>query len=311
MMKRYLIYMGIMLTIASCQDPYETSAPDFSVWTEKAVYAVGDTVRFKIAGSPDMINFYSGIFGNEYRENPRDPLYNFTPILSFRSAKYAGNNEDCAELLYTTEFNENYDFNNVKLVNWINISDHFTIPPIVGTSATFSNSGAVDISDLFEEGKPIYFAWHCKTNEASQRTRFAIGDFTFSGVDVNNPSVSSVIYSQPAFGFQWSLNPDAAGQESNLPSVTNTLITWDGIFNNLAGPLKEGYAISGPVMLPDAIVLQPDLPIVVKSIQTENLTEFLYVFEEAGEFEVAFVGYNINFSDRSEAVKKMKITIQE
>jgi len=311
MMKRYVIYIGMMLAIMSCQDPYETTEPDFDVWTEKSVYTKGDTVRFKIAGSPDMINFYSGIFGNEYRENPREPLDNFKPILSFRSAKYAGNNEDCAKLLYTTDFNENYDFDNVKLVNWIDISDRFTIPPIVGTSATFSNSGTVDISDIFAEGKPVYFAWHCKTNESSQRTRFAVSDFTFAGTDVNDPSLSGVIYSQPAFGFQWSLNADAAAQTSNLPKVTNTLITWDGIFDNLAGPLKEGYAISGPVRLPDVVSLPKDISIVVKSIQTENLTEFQYVFDKAGEYEVAFVGYNVNFQGQKETVKKLKLTIEE
>lgn len=258
-----------------------------------------------------MINFYSGTFGNTYEENPRESISDFKTLLSFRSAKYAGNNEDCAELLYTTEFNENYDFNNMKQVHWINISDRFFIPPIVGTTAVFSPSGVVDISDLFKDGKPVYFAWYCRTHESSQRTRFSVADFTISGQDMEDPGISATMYSQAMFNFRWSLNEAAGAQSSNLPSVTNALVTWDGVFNNLTGPLKEGYAISGPVRLPDVVSLPKDLPIVVKSIQTENLTEFQYVFKEAGDFETAFVGYNVNFSGRSEKVKKLKITIQE
>src|SRR5690606_30948284 len=159
---------------------------------------------------------------------------------------------------------ENYDFVNVQSVSWTNISDRFDIPSIDGTSANFSDAGTVDVTDIFEEGKTVYFAWYCKTNEASQRTRFQVADFNLQGVATDDSGFSGILMSQAAMGFQWSLNAAAAAQESNLPNITNSLIYWNGIFDNTAGPLKEGYAVSGSITLPEQMNLGKDSPIVVK-----------------------------------------------
>ncbi|TZF83003.1 DUF5017 domain-containing protein [Pedobacter sp. BS3] len=309
-MKKYLTVVSMLLTMAACKDPYEVTEPVFNVSTEQTVYAVGERIKFTIEGSPDMINFYSGSNGNDYAYHDKERIYDIVPKLSFRAAKFAGNNSDCAELLYTTDFDGNYTYDNVKAVNWINISNRFTIPPIVGTAASFSDAGTADISDLVVEGKPICFAWHCKTNEASQRTRFQVTDFNVNGENQNDSDLSGVLYSQAQLSFQWVLNADAANQASNKPSVTNTLVYWDGIFDNTAGPLKEGYAVSAPVTISDQINLGLDKPQVIKSIQNENMTEFYYTFDKAGEYEVAFVGYNVNYKGKKEAVKKIKLTIQ-
>jgi len=311
MMKKYLITVSLLiLTIAACKDPYEVMEPVFSVRTEQSVYAVGERIKFNIEGSPDMINFYSGTAGNDYAFHDQERIYDVVPKLSFRSAKFAGNNEDSAELLYTTDFNGTYEFNNVKAVNWINISNRFTIPPIVGSAASFTNSGTVDISDLVVEGKPIYFAWYCKTNEGSQRTRFQVMDFNVGGEVSGNSELSGVLYSQAQLSFKWVLNEAAALQETNKPNITNALVYWDGIFNNAAGPLKEGYAVSAPVVISEKMNLGLDNPQVIKSIQNENMTEYFFSFDKAGEYEVAFVGYNVNFNGKKEAVKKIKLTIQ-
>lgn len=308
-MKKYLTIIS-MLTVVACKDPYEVTAPVFSVSTAQNVYAVGESIKFNIEGSPDMINFYSGSIGNDYAHHAEERVYDMSPSLSFRAAKFAGNNEDCAELLYTTELSAANDYQSVKSANWINISNRFNIPPIVGSAASFSNAGTADISDLIVPGKPIYFAWRCKTNEGSQRTRFQVMDFNVNGVVAGNSDLSGVLYSQTQLSFKWVLNEAAALQESNKPSITNTLVYWDGVFNNTAGPLKEGYAISDPVMISDQINLGLDKPVIIKSMQNENMTEYFHSFDKPGEYEVAFVGFNINFNGKKETVKKIKLTIQ-
>ncbi|MFD1632100.1 DUF5017 domain-containing protein [Pseudopedobacter beijingensis] len=308
-MKKYLTFIGMLLGVAACKDPYEVSAPVFNVSTEKNVYAVGERIRFEIEGSPDMINFYSGIVGYDYTYHDKDRVYEIIPSLNFRSAKYAGNNEDCADLLYTTDFNGDYTYENVKAANWISISNRFNIPPIVGTSASFSDSGTADIADLFEGGKNVYFAWRCKTNEASSRTQFQVSDFNINGesLDANNPS--SVLYSQVKLDFRWVLN-EAASLDATQPNVNTSRILWTGTFNNTTGPFKEGYAISGPVAISEQMNLGLDKHEVIKSIQNENVTEYFYTFDKAGEYEVVFVGYNVNFNGRKETVKRIKLTIE-
>ncbi|WP_256009866.1 DUF5017 domain-containing protein [Desertivirga xinjiangensis] len=309
-MKKYLISISILLSIGACTDPYEVGEPVFNVSTEKQAYAVGERVKFNIEGSPDMINFYSGSFENDYLYHEQERVYDIIPSLSFRAAKFAGDNEDSAELLYTTDFDGNYTYENVKSVNWINISDRFNIPAINGTAAVFSDGGTASITDLAEKGKPIYFAWYCKTNAESSRTRFQVQNFNVNGEVQGNSELSGVLYSQAQLGFKWVLNEAAATQVSNVPSVTNSLIYWDGVFNNTTGPLKEGYAVSGPVNISDQMNLGLDKPQVIKSIRNENMTEYFYTFDKPGEYEVAFVGYNVNFKGKKETVRKIKLTIQ-
>lgn len=308
-MKKYLTVISIIFTLVSCEDSYEVKTPDFSVATEKNSYVVGEKVKFDIEGSVDMINFYSGEIGNDYAYHNIERIYDMEPSLSFNIAKFSGDNEDSAELLYTTDFNEDYSFENVKNVNWTNISDLFNIPPIVGTTASFSDGGKVDISSFVEEGKPIYFAWYCKTNESSLRTRLQVREFNVNGEVLSNSDLSGVLVSQQAMDFVWALSEEAANQPSNIPAITGSLIYWDGVYNNSEGSLKEGYAVSGPINITDQINLGLDKPQVIKSV-AENVKEFFYVFEKPGEYEVAFVGFNVNFNGRKEVIKKIKLIIE-
>jgi len=310
-MNKFINLLLITLYLSSCKDLYELDMPHLNVWTDSNVYSVGDTVVFHIDANANFINFYSGESGKSYEYYNKDRVYEMIPSLTFRAAKYAGNNEDCAKLLYTTDFNGDYSFENVKNANWIDISNRFTIPPIVGTSPTFSDAGKADISDLVEKGKPLYFAWHCKTNESSQRTRFQVTDFSVIGEVPQSPDLSGILYSQAELAFTWSLNEAAATQTSNLPNITNSLIYWDGIFNNLDGPLKEGYAVSGPVVISDSINLGKDYPLPIKSVQTENMTKYFYRYEKAGTYEVVFVAFNANFTGSREVVKKITLNIIE
>lgn len=312
MMKKYIIAVtGVICSLLiSCQDLYEVVEPDFNVWTDQNTYNAGDVVTFHMDGDPDMINFFSGEIGHEYRYHQQERIYDMVPSLSFRAAKFAGNNEDCAELLYSTDFDGNYEYENVKATNWINISDRFDIPPIVGTTATFSDAGKSVIADLIEEGKSLYFAWYCKTNEASQRTRFQVADFNIYGDIQEEEDLSGVLYTQAQLSFQWVLNENAASQASDLPSITNSLIYWNGIFDNTAGLLKDGYAISGPISMTDEINLGTDSFQVIKSIENENIYSFPYVFEKPGEYEVTFVAYNINYNGKKEVVKTIKLVIE-
>lgn len=312
-MKKYLTIAVVLLTITACKDAYEVKVPVFNVWTEKSVYAVGEQVKFNIDGSPDMLDFYSGEIGRDYSYHDVERIYNDTkPNLSFRAAKYAGNNEDCAQLYCVKDLGTNYTFEDVKTAvsNGVNLSSRFSIPPIVGTAATFSNAGTADISDLTQDDKPIYLVWHCKTNAGSQRTRFQVMDFNINGVALNNPDLSGVLHSQTALSFKWLLNEATATQASNLPSVTNTLIYWDSIFDNLTGPLKEGYAVSIPVKIGDVMNLGLDKGKVIKGIQNENMVDYFHTFNKPGEYEVAFVGYNVNYKGKKETVKKVKIVVQ-
>jgi len=309
-MKNIIIVALSVLLLSSCfKDPYFVEEPQLDVWIAQNTYKVGDTVRFKIQGNLDIINFFSGEIGNEYAFHNVERVYNIVPYLSFQSTKYTGTNDDVATLVYSKDFTGNYSIEAVKSATWIPITDRFTMPP--KTSAIeYKESGSANIADLFSEGKPIYFAWYCKTESGTNLTRFRVTEFTMKGKAIEDENISGTLYDQGAFAFQWVLNEAAAIQPNNLPSITNTLIYWNGIVDNQTGPFKEGYAVSGPVSA-DKINFGVDLPLPIKSIQDENITEYAARYDSPGEYIVTFVGVNSNFEGTKEVIRQLKIMVTE
>jgi len=255
--------------------------------------------------------FYSGSIGNSYTYHDKDRFYEVTPTLKFQSAKSAGNNPDCARLYYSTEFDGNYTYENIKSTTWLDITDRFHIAPLPPTTGLVNTpSGEVEIKDIFESGKPVYFAWHCTTQAGSQRTQFRVQEFTITGYVKDNPTFSSILYNQAGMDFQWYQNEASATQGSNLPSVSSTQLLWNGIFNNLTGPFKEGYAVSKPVVLPE-LNAGTDKPLLIIAKQSEpsSSNKYKYVYNQEGEYEAVFIASQVN-SANDEIIKKLFIKIE-
>ncbi|TYR37531.1 DUF5017 domain-containing protein [Sphingobacterium phlebotomi] len=323
---KYFLLLCFCGIIISCNEKAEDIKPvdddgsehiereplDFQAEIEQgATFKVGDTVVFILAGNAHMVSFYAGTFGNAYDYHDQDRFYDVMPMLSFESAKSAGNNPDCATLYYSDEFDGNYTYENVKSVNWKPITDRFELSPLpeeAGLINTFS--GEVNISDTFSSDTPIYFAWHCTTDAASQRTQFRVQNFTLRGVVEDNPSLSSTLYTQVATGFQWLLNDAAASQGSNLPSVSSTQLLWNGIFNNLSGTYKEGYAVSVPLELPQ-FNAGKDKPTVLLPMNDNTWSNHTFVYDKPGEYEVVFIGAYLDAGDQPEIIKKLTVKIEE
>jgi len=296
------------------EDPTASKPLEFNVRVdENSILKVGQPIKFIMEGNVAMVGLYSGAVGNNYDYRDTERFYKVIPKLSFDSNKTPDNNTtpniDCAELLYTTDFNGIYTYDNIKNVNWIPITSRFYLQTqLQATSSTYAASGQVDLSDIFEEGKPVYFAWLCKTKAASNRVQFRVQNFKLNGEVAEDNTLSSQLYSQAQFGFTWYENDASATQTSNRPTSTSTLLTWNGIFNNMTGPYKEGYAISSPITLPQYNAGK-DKPIVIVTKWVENELEQIYTYNKAGTYEVVFVASNLSSGTPGEIVKRINITI--
>src|SRR5690606_35801874 len=81
-------------------------------------------------------------------------------LLEFSTDVSGGTQEDQLSLLASTDFNGNYDdLQSVKSATWVDITDRFKIIDSTG----FVSSTAQDISDLVQNGGPIYFAFKYET----------------------------------------------------------------------------------------------------------------------------------------------------
>jgi hypothetical protein len=324
--KRYVILLCIGILVASCNKDLEELGPSegetetptppvpmqFDVkMKETNTFKAGDTVKFILEGNANVVDFYSGTAGNDYSYRDKERFYNVLASLSFESNKTPANsnNIDCAELFYTTDFNGVYTYDNVKSADWQSLTNRFQFQSeLQATSTTYLASGNVDITEVFKAGKPVYFAWLTKTAAGTNRTQFRVQNFKLEGAVADDSSLSGQLYSQMQFDFRWVLNGAAAAQASSLPTVTSTLLTWNGIFNNLTGSYKEGYAVSGPIQLPQ-FNAGKDMPTVIITKQKEDVLEHKYVYKEPGAYEVVFIASNTASNKQPEIIKKITITI--
>ncbi|NGM61343.1 DUF5017 domain-containing protein [Sphingobacterium sp. SGG-5] len=309
------------------EDPTVKGALEFDV---EVTEIVKDTVRFQLSGNPDLIDFYSGTFGNAYDYIDKDRFYDIMANLSFRSGKSPDNgspeNYDCAELLYSTDFNgEREDINayaSVKAATWIPITDRFELPQGKPEGiAVYKESGVKDVSDIFAEGKPVYLAWHCTTQAESSRVQFRVIESSIQGVVIDNSSLSTELYKQAEMDFKWVENQASAEQPASRPTVSTTQVNWNGIFNNKTsntnssqqhprlGQFKEGYAISKALELP-RFNAGKDKPTLLTPKNDGNWGEYEFIYDKPGVYEVVFVASNVR--DGGEPIMKtFTVTIAE
>lgn len=326
--KKYIMVLCAFAVVTSCnkepeelierpkvevEDPTISGPIVFDVRAdESSSFKVGDTVKFLMEGNAEMVNFYSGAVGNDYAYRETDRFYDIIAKLSFESNKTPANasasNIDGAQLLYTTDFNGEYTYDNIKNVNWQPVVGYNLQTELQASNATYLPSGDVDVSDLFEEGEPVYFAWFSKTNAATNRMQFRVVNFTLTGEVVGNSALSSQLYSQGQFGFQWYENAASAAQASNRPTASSTTLTWNGTFNNMSGPYKEGYAVSGPIELPQ-FNAGKDKPSILLPKQNETEFEHAFIYDKPGNYEVVFIASNTQSNEQPEIIKKINITI--
>lgn len=310
MKKRYLILnICVVSLFFCCAKEYEIKEPTLKITVDKNNFKVGDTVRFNFDGEADFISFYSGETSSDYKFHDQERVYKSNTVLTFRSAKYAGNNADCCALKYSTDFNGTYDRASIRAATWTDITSRFFIPGIVGTSATFSNSGESEISDLFPaDGKPVYFGWFFKTNANSSRTQFQVAEFKIQGVVTEDPSLSGTKYDFVDFNYKMVLGEGFDGLTASLPNINATRILWTGVFTN--DTFKEGWAVSAAINNAGEVNLGLDKPLPIKIVSDPESSSYQYIYKAPGEYMATFVVANSSVYGRKETVKQIKITVE-
>src|SRR5690606_22255997 len=149
---------------------------DINVTTPAQVYSVDDSVEFFIEGDADMITFYSGENGSEYRYKDRTEIEGGNIELNMEPMVLYGIQEKNLSLMMSTNFNGDYSKGGIEQAVWIDISDRFTwSTSAAGGVGTRVISDYASVQDLLESQKPLYFALKYRGNKsttgsAQQRT---------------------------------------------------------------------------------------------------------------------------------------------
>lgn len=283
----------------------EVVVPTVDVTATREIYKVNEEVRFNFDGSADMITFYSGEKGKEYKHRNRVELEGGDLRINMETQVLYGIQPNNLKLLVSTDFNGKYTKQDVEAAAWTDISDRLTwCVAANGAVGVRTVSDYVSIKDLLEPGKPLFFAFKyvglaSTTGTAQQRT-WRVYQFNVQ----NKFSDTEIIPVTNRVGAAWS-------SVTMLPSDKGIWVysNADMIYYNPESNLLdvEKWAISKRF---DPNKVAPDQGTAIKKYPDNDLKEYVHKFTAPGEYEVSFVFVNGNYNDVQETVKTVKITVK-
>lgn len=351
-MKHYLYFLmiatGLVVSLSSCEDRNDISAPVFGVVTtgQATTFKVGDTIKFNFTGQPDVVTFYSGEVGSNYAFKDRFTAAGINK-LAFQTAMQQGVvppavSQDAMSLLISTDL-KGYDPASIAQATWTDITARNTRWP-TSLSTTLTSSDPIDISDFNTADKiNIAFKYVGKPNATLAQRKWQVSNLTLNNTladgtvtplfssfantgwvqasiknDLNygTPSTLGVGYNAWNVG-TWNVsatnNPIIFTTPSGLKAV-NT----NGIVIATAYPITfdPGTTINNDEnedwLITSAIDLKKtkaDVGTVIKTSLTKSLLNYNYIFRRPGTYTVTFDATNSNVNNSLHTVKQIEITI--
>lgn len=321
MKKMFFSLTAVALLAVSCNQGYEVVTPDFDVTTRNSVCKVGSPVVFDIKGNADMISFYSGEFGHDYKYRDRERLTPATMNMSFDIKETCSGdaqllNPAVVPISFSGDFKGEYTENCMNEATWTDVTSRFTFPPedyripVKNGSVTVMNK-VVDINDLFGESRDsifLRFNYYVKAYNGTDkigRTTVQISNFSIDGhtqfADIPVYSIKDI-----KWGFVPTASWAGASDKCSLPGAQASL-TFNCEWNPSAD--RQIYAVAGPIYKAKDVNsgVEPSIPI--KSLQDPALTSYSYSFNKPGEYEVVFVARNTNVYGKEEVVRRLNVKV--
>lgn len=302
------------LIFQSCEDFETVTAPSFLVTPVTVNAKAGEIVEFKVENAPNYLTFYSGEFGQEYKNRNRVKAEG-TYTLSFETARNYQNgtsgSDDPWSLLMSTDYTGSGEVADVEAATWTDISDRFTF----STARTFAktHSGTVDITDLATD-KAVYFALRAytegKVSEGNRQGTFRVSSFDII-LDVTGEDYSFDIASLATPGFK---PVNVKGTNPTRPETYDfwrDLVGTKGYYELHGGKANytnDDWLISNPISLAGTIA--PDRPESLKSY-SKPLQSFLHTYSKAGTYTVTLVGSNTTIYDSKQSIQELTITVTD
>lgn len=299
---KYLLGLFLaILVIASCKKD-TPDIPSFNVETIGKEHKVADSIEFKIDGYADVIGFFSGEPGKEYRFKDRLEANDAKISLNISTQVLSATQRNNLSLWYSTDFAKVYTAAGIENSTWTNITSRFTLAPDGSTSASaVTSSGNIDISDLIVKGKPIFFG------------------FKYVAQSSATPGAGGKTWRVPVFN----LTSEFPGGSSVLASVTDALWTPVDVKNpankwivqtttpflyfapNSTLLESEDWAITREIFTNK---VSPDKGLGIKAY-TDRISNFKYKFSQPGTYTVTFVGKNGLNGNVKEVVRELTVTV--
>jgi len=304
------IAAGLALcALASCSKQISINPLSFDVQADSASYNAASLTTFSFSGKPNNITFFSGEIGKRFEFKNRVTADNGIPQLKFSSALNAGAQPNSLALMVSSNYTPSSDPAAIGAATWTDISSRAAW----ATSGTAVASGAVDLSDMANAGKPVYIAFKYKVAAGAIQDKW-----TITGVSLRNVLPDGTAYTidtLPTF-----TTVTNYGNTTNLPgwagqAVANTY-KWTLSAANLviagattaaaATAPAEAWAITGPINLK---TVTPDLGTVIQNM-SDNVQIMKYSYAKPGTYTATFLASNVNVDGMNSITKNLAISIK-
>ena len=292
-----LYFAGIIPILAclSCDKEQVVVTPDFDVTLDKTTYAAGAPVTFNFTGNADIISFYSGVPGNEYKFRDRFRA-DGKPQLQFTSYWQAGTQTNTLQLLVSKDFSGTYDAENLMKATWTDITSRAAL----STGADNTPSGVVDLSVIQTPDVPVYIAFKYAATKASAQPTWTIKNIAIDNKLSDGSSVSIANTANLTWGAISVLN------SARIWTYSATQLQF--VSSPAGSDDNEDWLVSKPLQLDR---MQRSFGINVKGNPTTKQTSYTFPgYSAPGIYTVTFEAINANKWDKKTTVKEFTITVQ-
>ncbi len=297
-MKKYLKYliafaMTASLFIQSCKKGVDDV--NFDISYEQKSYAVGQPIVFNVAGGAELITFYSGETGKEYKYRERFEVIGGKPSMEFTSTKLYAPNDNPIYMLVSTDFSGAYNVESLDKATWTDISDRVTFS--TGTADT--KSGTINLSDFQKPKIPVYIAFkYVNPGVPYYAPQYVIKNFLIK----NEAPDGSTPIIETTTSLDWA--PISISGVRTWAYSTVQISMWGGPANTEP---NEDWIISKPIQLDQ---VQRSFGVNVKNNPTTKLAAYEFPgFSAPGTYTVTFEAINANIDKVKKEIKQFTITV--
>lgn len=304
MMKDIFVLISVLLTVTSCTQKLEVSAPEFNVTQKKITARAGEEVKFLFTGDPDLITFYSGEVLHDHSFAAGRIVKTNSLALSFRSNVEFGKQPDQLSIMASADFNGGATFEDITAAKWTNITSRF----VLGTNATYRPSGEANLSDLAVDGKPLFLAFrYVVKNPAVYGTGniWRIQNFLLTAQTSIGPvSLGNMQNS----GFRiYEQKRETAPCRSTISTTTLQLIA-PALADSTRTAETECWIVTKGFDTGDTDY-GPDRPVAIKGYADPKMKESVYIYTIPGNYKAVFAAYNGNTAGRKEVIREVDVEI--
>ena len=294
--------MTLAIALIACEKR-EVDEPTLDITVPKTTFAINEPIVFSITGEADLVTFYSGTQGNEFKNRERLTATG-TPQLSFttnRAPAFPTGVDNSLKVLASTDFNGLLTSESIAAATWTDLTSRGALSQL-NSDQPF---GTIDLSDVVKDGKRVYIAFKAEAlKSTTAQPTWLIKNVTVDLQTEMGPPVrkANIRNMRNLTWGSWSvLNPTYVWA---APLATQLQMT--GAPANADD--NEDWMISQAL---DFKTVARDLGVSVKTTPKTKLTSYTHNgYTVAGTYSATFEVINVNrFGDKS-YLKEFVITVQ-